>query len=186
MLIDAYDLEVSSPPCDPGSERWSAFARLRRDIGEALPYLNAVWPEAIYDHQARILTMLRGGRRYTLRPLEIAVSNLVDREHAREVVSGVVGEINSIWDRRATIRPNHEKRRPPSVLEVYRLLPGGNCKQCGEATCFVFASKLVAGQAQVGRCSRLLEPEFATQRDALQRLLGLAQDQADDRLSVPE
>jgi len=172
MLIDAYDLEVSSPPCDPGSERWSAFARLQQDISQVLPYLNALWPGAVYDHQAHILTLIRGGRRYTLRPFEIAASNLEDRDQARQIIDQIVSEINDIWEKRATIAPSHKKRRRPTVLEVYKLLPGGNCKQCGEATCFIFASKLVTGQAELGRCIRLLEPEFATQKETLQQIIG--------------
>jgi len=32
MLIETYDLEVFSPPCDPGSERYAAKARLKVDI----------------------------------------------------------------------------------------------------------------------------------------------------------
>lgn len=177
MLIDAYDLEVTSPPCDPGSERWSAFVHLNRDIGEVLPYLNAVWPGAIYDHEAHILTMIREGRRYTLRPLEIAISNLVDREQARRAADQIVEEINDIWERRSTIRASLVKRRRPTVLEVYRLLPGGNCKQCGEPTCFVFASKLVVGQTELARCPRLLEPDQSRRLDLLRQALGLAADQ---------
>jgi len=47
MLIEKYDLEVTSPPCAPGAERWSTFTRLTTDIGDVLPYLNAAWEEAI-------------------------------------------------------------------------------------------------------------------------------------------
>ena len=28
MLIEHYDLEVFTPPCEPGAERYSAVARL--------------------------------------------------------------------------------------------------------------------------------------------------------------
>ena len=28
MLIERYDLEVTTPPCEPGAERFSAIARL--------------------------------------------------------------------------------------------------------------------------------------------------------------
>lgn len=41
MLIEKYDLEVFTPPCNPGSERCAARARLFVDISEILPYLNA-------------------------------------------------------------------------------------------------------------------------------------------------
>lgn len=69
MLCKEYVLEVISPPCDPGSERWSAFVRLQEDISEVMPYLNTIWKNAIYDHENHILTLVRGGRRYTLRPM---------------------------------------------------------------------------------------------------------------------
>lgn len=32
MLIEEHDLEVFTPPCNPGAETWSAIARLKVDI----------------------------------------------------------------------------------------------------------------------------------------------------------
>ena len=40
-MIETYDLEVYTPYCDPGAERFTAKARLKVDISEVLPYLNA-------------------------------------------------------------------------------------------------------------------------------------------------
>jgi ArsR family metal-binding transcriptional regulator len=174
MLIERYDLDVFSPPCDPGSERWSAFARLGQDISEAMPYLNTLWKNAIYDHENHTLTLVRGGRRYTLRPFEIAISNLEDRDEAQRVADRVIGEVNRTWDRRHEIVPNYDKRRQPTVMEIYKILPGGNCRQCGEATCFIFAAKLIAGQTVLDRCVRLFEAEFAGQRNRLEQMLGIA------------
>ena len=168
MLIEAFELEMVSPPCDPGSERWSAFLRLEGDIREVLPYLNALWPGAIYDPGVPVLTMVRGGRRYSLRPLEIGVSNVRDREDAQQIAERLVREINGLWDRRESIIPSTETRRRPGVMEVYRLLPGGNCRSCGEATCFIFATKLVAGQLEWDRCSRLFEHGQGLQRETLE------------------
>lgn len=174
MITEAYDLEMVSPPCDPGSERWSAFVRLRQDIAEVLPYLNTLWRGAIYDHENHVLTMVRGGRRYTLRPYQIAIGNLEDRQEAQRVADRVVREINDTWGRREQIVPNYERRRPPTVLEVFKLLPGGNCKQCGDPTCFVFATKLVAAQADLQRCPRLFEAQFSERARELAQLLGVA------------
>ncbi len=106
MLCKEYVLEVISPPCDPGSERWSAFVRLQQDIREVMPYLNTIWKNAIYDHENHILTLVRGGRRYTLRPHEIAISNLEDRQEAQRVAERILDEINRTWDRRREIVPS--------------------------------------------------------------------------------
>ena len=52
MLIENYDLEVFTPPCEPGAERFAATARLRVDIADVLPYLSATLRGAIYHKQA--------------------------------------------------------------------------------------------------------------------------------------
>lgn len=174
MLIRGYQLELISPPCDPGAERWSAFARLEDDIREALPYLNAVWAGAIYDHAAGNLTWQADGRAISVRPHELAVSNLMDKSEAGEVVARLVETINDIWKRRTEIASSTRKRERLRALDVYKLLPGGNCKACGEPTCFVFASKLAASQAVVTACTLLYTDEYQGKRAQLQALLDAA------------
>ena len=59
MLIDKYDLEVFTPPCEPGAERFSAIARLVTDIREVLPYLNATLRGAVYNAAVPAVTWPR-------------------------------------------------------------------------------------------------------------------------------
>ena len=61
MLIEHYDLDVFTPPCDPGAERFSAITRLTADLSEVLPYLNATLRGAIYHRAANALTWKKGG-----------------------------------------------------------------------------------------------------------------------------
>jgi|Deesub1362B_J571_1020462.scaffolds.fasta_scaffold00013_157 acetyl-CoA decarbonylase/synthase complex subunit gamma len=42
-----------------------------------------------------------------------------------------------------------------SPLEVYKMLPGDNCGECGEETCMAFASKLIDRDAKIEDCPRL-------------------------------
>ncbi len=46
------------------------------------------------------------------------------------------------------------------------------CKQCGDPTCFVFASKLAAGTTELTRCVRLYEAAFAHRKVRLEEILG--------------
>ena len=39
-----------------------------------------------------------------------------------------------------------------SGIEIYKLLPQTNCKECGFPTCLAFAMKLAAKQAELGDC----------------------------------
>jgi len=168
MLIESYDLEVSTPPCEPGAERFSAIARLVTDIREALPYLNATLRGAVYNAAAPALTWKKGGHNVAFHPYQIAVSNVQDRDAAVQEVEGLVRLVNRTWERRAEIEPSYAVRRRPGLMEVYALLPRSNCKACGQPTCFVFATKLVAGQVKLEDCPMLQEPQYAEQRVKLE------------------
>jgi ArsR family metal-binding transcriptional regulator len=174
MLIEHYQIKVTSPPCDPGSERWSAFASLEEDIGEVLPYLNAVWPDAIYDHAAKVLTRRSGGHAIAIRPREVAVSNVLDRQDAERLVKELIAEINRVWERRQEIVPQTTMRKRPTAMEIYKLLPRTNCRACGQPTCFTFALQVAAGGAELAQCSPLQAPEWAAQRRLLEQMLGLS------------
>ncbi|MHC1744508.1 MAG: (Fe-S)-binding protein [Syntrophobacteraceae bacterium] len=50
------------------------------------------------------------------------------------------------------IDPNFKSFSPLSVLDVLRLLPRMNCRQCGFATCMAFAAALSRGKTSHGGC----------------------------------
>jgi ArsR family metal-binding transcriptional regulator len=171
MLLQTYHLKVVSPPCEPGAEKWSALAQLDDDIGEVLPYLNATLKRAIYNHAARALTWRMGGHSIAIRPREIAVSNLPDQENAAVEMKRVVDLVNRTWERRAEITPSVEMRQRIKPMEVYRLLPATNCRDCGQPTCFTFALKVTAGELEPEQCPVLFTDPYRDRRDKLLTLL---------------
>lgn len=171
MLIETYDLEVFTPPCEPGAERFTASARLSADISQALPYLNATLRGAVYYPEAQMLRWTKAGHHVAIRPHEIAVSNVPDREGAIKELDGIVRLINQIWERRAEITPNYETRQRPTPMAVYKLLPQTNCKECGQPTCWTFALKLAASQQKIEDCPRLLQPQYADKLAALREIV---------------
>ncbi len=171
MFIERYDLEVFTPPCEPGAERFSAIARLTVDIRELLPYLNATLRGAVYHPEAPALSWTKAGHYVVFRPYEIAVSNVEDREAAIREVEGIIALVNRTWERRGEITPDHTVRRRPTPMEVYKLLPGTNCRRCGQPTCFTFALKLVAAQARLEDCPLLLEEAYAGQLARLREIV---------------
>jgi len=48
-----------------------------------------------------------------------------------------------------------------SPIEIYKLLPGTSCKECGETNCMAFAAKLVNREATLEECKPLLEEKYA-------------------------
>ncbi len=167
MLIEKYDVEVFTPPCAPGAERFSAIARLTADISEVLPYLNATLRGAVYHPAANALTWKKGGHNIAFHPYEIATSNVEDRDGAEKELRGLIELVNRTWERRAEITPDHSTRQRPTPMAIYKLLPNTNCKQCGEPTCYSFALKLTASHKKISDCPPLAEPQYAEKRAAL-------------------
>ncbi len=170
-LVRSYHLDVFAPACDPGTERWAAKAALDDDIGAVLPYLNATLKGAIYHHAAQALIWRMGGHAIAIRPHEIAISNLSDKEAAAIEVEHVADLINQTWERRGEITPSVEMRQRLKPMDVYKLLPATNCQACGQATCFTFALKLTAGEMQPEQCPPLLKAELCEKREKLMSLL---------------
>ncbi|MBN2306153.1 MAG: hypothetical protein JXQ72_16845 [Anaerolineae bacterium] len=171
MLIEHYDLDVFTPPCSPGSTRFSAIARLEADLSDVLPYLHAMLDGSKYNPAAPALSWEKDSYFIVFNRDEIAVGNLVDRAEAERITGELVALVNDTWDRRAAITPDHSAHRRPPPMQVYGLLPQTNCKQCGEPTCFNFALKLIAQQVTPGQCPVLLEPECADRRAQLIAIL---------------
>lgn len=161
MLIEHYDLDVFTPPCEPGAERFSAIARLTADISDVLPYLNATLRGAVYHRAANALTWKKGGHNLAFHAYQIATSNVEDYDAAVKEIDGLVKLINRTWERRLEITPDYETRQRPPLMVVYKLLPQTNCKQCGEPTCYSFALKLVTSQKKLADCPPLHEPMYA-------------------------
>ncbi len=171
MLVTHFQIEVFSPACDPGSESWAAKAALDEDIEAALPYLNAALKGAMYNHGARALTWRMGTHTIAMRPHEIALSNLPDKDSAAAEMQRAVDLVNSTWERRSEITPSVEMRQRLKPMEVYKLLPATNCKTCGQPTCFTFALKVTAGEIEVEQCPPLFTDTYREKREKLFELL---------------
>ena len=126
---------------------------------------------AVYAAQAPSLAWKKGGRNIAFWPYKIAIGHLEDRGQAQKVAQGLVDLVNRTWARRVEIEPYYEMRRRPGSMEVFKLLPRSNCKECGQPTCFVFAGKLVMGHVELENCPVLLETQYAEQRAKLAALL---------------
>ena len=170
-MIESCDVEVFTPPCEPGAERFAARARLKAPITDVLPYLNATLRGAVYNLAAGALTWKKAGRNIAFHAYEIATSNVEDREAAVQELRGLVDLVNRTWERRAEITPDLETHQRPTPMAVYKLLPRTNCKACGEPTCFTFALRLAAGQVEVESCPVLFEPVQAHNLEALRSML---------------
>ena len=64
------------------------------------------------------------------------------------------------------------KKEKPNPLNLYRLLPGTNCKVCGCSTCMAFAFKLISRENIPEDCPDLLTDEYKSSFDELKEMFG--------------
>jgi len=170
-LITEYTIEIATPECFPETEVFRTRLHLKNDIREVLPYLNAALKNTDYYHDTAVLLWENNCRRYAFRPLEIAIAPITDRKEAEALAKNIVSEINDIWNRRHELKPDYEGRKAlPSVLEIYKLLPRTNCKECGYATCMAYASAFREGKAELSDCIPLQQVPYSVNRECVQRL----------------
>ena len=171
MLLRDYSLRIVLSDCNPSSQKVNAIAELRADISEVFPYLNSVLKGLQYNEEERILTVKRGGHLISFRPREISITKLEDEDEAKMVVEELKQIVNDTYTRREQIKPVYTSRPIPRPLDIFKLLPGKNCKECGEATCLAFALKLNNDEMQLRRCPLLYQMEFENNRIKLEELL---------------
>jgi len=135
-----------------------------------IPYMNAVVKNGYYDRDLPTLVWKEGAHKFFIRKNEFGINNLHDRAHAERKVAKLVDQMNDVRERRDAIEPDFTSRKPPTVLEVFKLLPRTNCKECGLASCMAFAAALAQGDKTLEKCPPLLESENRGNLDRLREL----------------
>lgn len=158
-------------PCLALPEKIRFIALTESDISAVFPYLNAVLDGAVYNPEGPSLVFNREHRRLTLFPTQITGAKVDDRADAERTLAAVCDRINATWTNRETITPDYERRNQLGVLEVVKLLPGTNCRECGVPTCFAFAPRVVSRQAHLNACRGYATPELEEKRKLLVALL---------------
>jgi ArsR family metal-binding transcriptional regulator len=136
----------------PGSQSLHCYAHLDDDIEEALPFLNAELGGDTYTRDPPSVTFKVHGKLITVHPKKIAINALRDESEADGILSWLQREINDVWNRHEEIEPSYESASMPVILEILKLLPKINCRECRESTCLVFAAHVAEGARDQNDC----------------------------------
>ncbi len=77
---------------------------------------------------------------------------------ALEFLPKLIDFIINISQKNSDIVPNHKIFKPSSALDIFRLLPGSNCRSCGYSTCMAFAAALSRQYTSLFICPHLSRP----------------------------
>jgi ArsR family metal-binding transcriptional regulator len=158
-------------PCSADPEKIRFIAYFDKNVSDILPYLNAILDGAIYNYERKTLTIKKEGRLITLHPNKIAAGKVIDEDDAHQVINWIRERINYCHENKDSIEPNFERRQKLSALDIYKLLPGTNCRRCEELTCIAFAVKLSSEEVSALKCSELFSGNFTDKRAELLGLL---------------
>ena len=169
-LIETIEI-THTLPClaDPAKIRFHAQASA--DLADLLPYLNATVKGAIYNPHVPALTFTKEGRIICLRQRLITGAKIDDTEDARATCDWLKELLNDTWARRDEIEPSYERRAHLTPLDIYKLLPRTNCRQCGTPTCLAFANELANERLGIMQCPGVFEGEHQDRRRLLLQLL---------------
>lgn len=149
-----FHLEASA--CHLDKPCYRVVLQVEDALDRLMPYLNAVAKVIQYEPGDDPVMILKiNGYRVALRSREIAIGSVADRQEGAEAVVSVMGFLEDIWQKRDEITPNYKPRRRPPALELYKLLPGTNCGDCGEPACMAFAVKLSLDRVTAEACPYL-------------------------------
>ena len=155
MLLESYTKEIFNNECMPSAMSVHCFAHLNQDVGEAIPYLNAVLGGFTFIKDPPSVTFKVHGKLITVHAKKIAVNALKDEDEATRIIEWLKREINSAWEKREKIEPLYEAAPQPKVIEILKLLPKTNCKEFGQPTCMVFAAQVAEGAKGPDDCPPL-------------------------------
>jgi DNA phosphorothioation-dependent restriction protein DptG len=173
MLLDSYKI-TRILPCLADPEKIRAIAEVSDEIQEVFPYLNAILKGCIYNHPALTLTIKKDGKLFTLHVRHITLAKIEDEKEAEEILKWLKDLINETYEKREQIEPNYSKGAELRALDIYKLLPGTNCKECGELTCLAFAVRLVGQEIEIAKCTSLFLDKYQDKRKVLFELLHAA------------
>ncbi len=154
----SLSLFQSGPLPHDGRPCYSAKFELGFNITTLFPYLNAVVEKAQFYTQPDYVKFMHDDHLCILYPHEGAFTPIANHTDAVEFLGLLLEFIRNIAQRTKEISPDYRQCKSISALDIFKLLPGTNCQDCGFATCLAFAASLSRQKTSQIKCPHLPNP----------------------------
>ena len=74
------------------------------------------------------------------------------RDQALAFLDRLIEYLNDLESRKHEIEPDHSFYKRIPAMDVFKLLPRTNCRECGFGTCLAFAAAVSRGESGLDRC----------------------------------
>ncbi len=136
----------------------TAHFRLDADVSALFPFIKAEYPDAVRLEKPCFIRFVREAHLCGLHTDHGAASPFCDPVEAADFIHRLIDYLRNLHARRHTLQPDYRTYRRPSVPDIYRLLPGTNCGECGQPTCMAFAAALSRHKCLPEDCPGLSRP----------------------------
>lgn len=137
---------------------YGARFQLSNDLSPLFPYINAEADRSQLYEKPVYIRFVFEKRLCGFYAREGAFTPVGDMGEALEFLQKLFYFIADISKRSGSIIPSHKKFKPSSALDIFRLLPGSNCRNCGYPTCMAFAAALSRQYTSIVNCPHLARP----------------------------
>lgn len=134
------------------------YFRLKSDLRVLFPYINASIADTRYYDRPEYLQFFFEGIKCTLYPNELIAASFIDEPSALSFFERFMDFVDDLCRRRDSIQPDYRRYRPPSIIDILKLLPRSNCRTCGYPTCMAFAAALRNGEVAPDGCPDFISP----------------------------
>ncbi len=142
----------------PDAKLLAASFKLDTDVSRLFPYINAVVEDAVFYETPNHIRFTLDGYRCGVYPESVTALAFDGREEALWFAERLIDFLNDLYSRIDSIKPNHEKYQPLSIVEILKILPRTNCQKCGFPTCMTFAVALNKRTTDPYQCPGLADP----------------------------
>ena len=136
----------------------AARFELDGDLAPLFPYINAVADHSQYYEKPVYIKFMFGKKLCAFYPDRGAFTPVRNMAEAMDFLPRLLGYLSDVARRVPDLIPNHKKYKPASAVDIYRLLPGTNCRECGYGTCMAFAAALSRRYTDLSLCPHLTRP----------------------------
>jgi ArsR family metal-binding transcriptional regulator len=157
---------------DPAKFR--IIAQLSPEPRETLMAMNPLFDKATYSKKMGALLIKRENSIITLYSRGIVtMTRLNSEDHGRKILRDMVDKINGSLATGNADDPGQTGGTPRQVdpMEINAYLPHSNCGKCGFKSCFYFATMLAFSEAEIDRCTPLLDECQAANRGEVAKLI---------------
>lgn len=134
------------------------YFKIKNDIRSIFPYINAEIEGAIFFDNPQYIQFMFEMSKCTVYPFEVIAVPFANEKHALEFIDKLINFFNDLYARKNSIQPDYKKVQSVSVLDIFKLLPGTNCRECGFTTCMAFAAALTQSKTGPDKCPYFAKP----------------------------